>query len=67
MDKVSRKSYGNACLIYISVKNAVNLSKNSMIREFLLSDIESLWIPAQYGVLDLGSERISCLIAKGDL
>ena len=35
-----------------------------MIRDFIFSDIGSLWIPTQYGVLDLGSERISCLIAK---
>ena len=38
-----------------------------MIRDFILWDIGSLWIPTQYGVLDLGSERISCLIAKEDL
>ena len=38
-----------------------------MIRDFILWDIGSLWIPTQYGVLDLGSERISGFIAKEDL
>ena len=50
------------------MKNAVNLLKRAQkIREFLLLDIGSLWTPTQYGVLDLGSERISCLIAKEGL
>ena len=50
------------------MKNVVNLLKRAQkIPEFLLSDIGSLWIPTQCGVLDLGSERISCFIAKEDL
>ena len=68
LDRISRKSYDNACWAYISIKNVLNLLKKSMKdTEFLLSDIGSLWIPTQYGVLDLGSEGISCLIAKEDL
>ena len=68
LDIISRKSYGNAYWIYIPMKSAVNLLKKSIKdTEFLLSDNGSLWIPTQYGVLDPGSERISCLIAKEDL
>ena len=37
------------------------------MHEFLLSEIGSLWISTQYRALDLGSEWISCLIAKTDL
>ena len=51
------------------MKNVVNLLKKraQKILEFLLSDIGSLWILTQYGVLDIRSKRISCLIAKEDL
>ena len=50
------------------MKNVVYLLKKSIKNcEFLLSEMGSLLIPTQYGVLDLGSEWISFLIAKADL
>ena len=54
---------------YISMKNAVHLFKKEHTYkncEFLLSEISSL-DPDANGVLDLGSEWISCLHAKADL
>ena len=38
-----------------------------MIHEFLFLKFRSPWILSQYGVLDLESQWISCLIAKADL
>ena len=50
-------------------ENAVNILKNSIkdTRDSFCSDIGSLWVPIQYGVLDLGSERISPYCEGGSM
>ena len=52
--------------LYFNGKNVVKKEHKRYI-EILLSEIGSLWIPTQYGALDIGSEWISYLIAKADL
>ena len=68
LDKISTNSYDKAFSIYVSMKNAVNLLKRNK-KDTYVSFVGDriLWIPTRNGVLDLGSEWISCHIAKADL